>query len=358
MKNWLIALLAPFRAPEVSAAGRARGHASAQPVALRPGAPKRPAPATATPPAAPPPPLAADLALSVFAWLLAHPVDPAAALTAAERQALAQLDRVTTETKVQSALLPRTAAVVPRLLAQLRGPDSSLSALAEQVSRDVTLVVEVIRMANSAGYRRGAAVVELEHAIRMLGVDGLRCAIARTVLKPLMEPTSGALSLCSARRLWQLTDNKAQLSAAVARSLGCEPFDGYLLGLAHSAVWSVVLRVLDILALETTESRFSAAFVHELGARRDDLFEVVVQQWQLPAALSSVAAEVSQRGLAAACGSTLACALHAGDQLASLLSGHDAGSAAVFAEPLLASLPASVQQAWRALARAQDDAPA
>lgn len=338
MKNWLIALLAPFRQPEVSAAGRASGFASARPGAHLPAGPTTP-----------------DLDLRVFAWLLAHRVDPAAGLAAVERQALVQLDRITTDATVQGALLPRAAAVVPRLLAQLRGPDSSLSALAEQVSRDVTLVVEVIRMANSASYRRGAAVVELEHAIRMLGVDGLRCAIGRAVLKPLMEPNSGALSLGSAQRLWPLADHKAQLSAAVARGLACEPFDGYLLGLAHSAVWSAVLRVLDTLPREATAWRFSAVFVRELGARRDRLFGVVAQQWQLPAALGAVAAEVSQRGLAAAGGSALARALHAGDQLASLACSHAIDTAAALAEPLLANLPASVRPTWQALAHAPKD---
>lgn len=346
MKNWLSALLAPFRQPEMSAAGRVRGFASARPVVPLPAAPTQAAPVITT--SLTPAP---DLDLNVFAWLLAHPVDATAALTVTEHQALAQLDRITTDANVQAALLPRAAAVVPRLLAQLRGPDSSLSALAEQVSRDVTLVVEVIRMANSAGYRRGPAVVELEHAIRMLGVDGLRCAIGRAVLKPLMEPTSGALSLGSARRLWQLTDNKAQLSAAVARGLACEPFDGYLLGLAHSAVWSVVLRVLDTLPREATAWRFSAGFVRELGVRRDRLFAVVAQQWQLPAALGTVAAEVSQRGLVAAGGSALTQALHTGDQLASLICSSHA-SAAARAEPLLARLPASVRQSWQTLAQA------
>lgn len=350
MKNWVSALLAPFRQPEVSAAGRVRDLAPARPVVLRPAAAIQPAPViTASPTPAP------DLDLSVFAWLLAHPVDAAATVTSAEHQALAQLDRITTDAHVQAALLPRAAAVVPRLLARLRGPDSSLSALAEQVSRDVTLVVEVIRMANGAGYRRGAAVVELEHAIGMLGVDGLRCAIGRAVLKPLMEPTSGALSLGSARRLWLLTDNKAQLSAAVARGLACEPFDGYLLGLAHSAVWSAVLRVLDTLPREATAWRFSAVFVHELGARRDRLFGVVAQQWQLPTALGAVAAEVSHRGLAAAGGSALAQALHAGDQLASLACSHASDIATALAEPLLANLPASVRPTWRAMAHAPED---
>ena len=169
----------------------------------------------------------------------------------------------------------------------------------------MTLVVEVIRMANSAGYRRGAAVVELEHAVRLLGVDGHRFAMGRAMLKPLMDPRSGALSAHCARRLWQLSDSKARLSAATARGLGWEPFDGHLLRLAHNAVWSVVLRALDTAQPEATAWHFSAVFLRKLSARRDRLFQVLAQQWQLPQALSEVADEVAERSLAAAGGSVL-----------------------------------------------------
>ena len=358
MKNWLFALLAPFRQPEVSAAGRARVRPPARPAASLPASPAQAAPvaALAIAPALAPASVL-DLDMGVFAWLLGQAVDPAAALTAPERQVLAQLDGVAADAGVQGVLLPRAAAVVPRLLAQLRGPDSSLSTLSDQVARDVTLVVEVIRMANSVGYRRGPAVVELEHAIRMLGVDGLRFAISRAVLKPLMDPRSGALSTRSARRLWQLTDSKAQLSAATARGLGCEPFDGYLLGLAHNAVWSVVLRTLDTAQPEATAWRFSAAFVRELNQRRDRLFHVVAQQWQLPRALREIAGEVAQRSLVAAGGSPLVQALRSGEQLASLLCIHDGAAAAAAAEPLLGGLPASVGLAWHGLTRSANDTP-
>jgi len=346
MNNWLIALLTPFRQPAASAARPVRMQPPTRPVA-----PAHAGEARSAPVAAP----ASDLDQGLFVWLLAQPVDPAAALAAAERQTLAQLDRATSDTSVQSALLPRAAAVVPRLLAQLRGPDSSLAALSDQVSRDITLVAEVIRLANSVGYRGRAAVVELEHAIRRLGVDGLRCAIGRAVLKPLMDPRSGVLSMRSSRRLWQLTDSKAQLSAAVARGLGCEPFDGYLLGLAHNAVWSVVLRALDTAESDATAWHFSASFVREVSVRRDRLLEVVAQQWQLPQALSEAAAEVSACSLAAAGSSPLVQALRSGDHLAGLLCIHDTRRATAEAEPLLAALPPCVRAAWLTLARSARD---
>jgi HD-like signal output (HDOD) protein len=351
MKNWLDQLIAPFRGPAASAADGPRTHG---PAATPRGS--VPPPAALAPPAAPAAPVdAGGIEVAFFAWMLERGVDLQAPLGARERQALLHLDRLAADANAQATLLPRAAAVVPRLLAQLRGPASSLSELSQQVSRDVTLVAEVIRMANSASYRRQAAVVELEQAIRVLGIDGLRFAIARAVLKPLMDWRGGELSTRAARRLWQHTDCKAQLAAALRASAGLDAFDGYLLALVHNAVWSAVLRTMDNVQPGAGPWCFSAGFVRELGSRRDRLFGVVAQQWQLTDDLTHVAAEVAQNGVAAAGSSAPVRLLRVGDHLASLLCAHDKAAATTLAEPLLASLHASVRQCYVALAQTPHD---
>ena len=289
---------------------------------------------------------------ALFAWLVRQDVDLRMPMGAREQQALLQLDGLAAAANPQGTLLPRTAAIVPRLLAQLRGPASSLSALSLQVSGDVTLVAEVIRMANSAGSRHKGAVVDLEQAIRVLGIDGLRFAIAKAVLKPVMDGRGGELSARAARRLWQHTDCKAQLTALLARSEGLDPFDGYLLGLVHNAVWSTVLRTLDGVPPGAAPWRFGADFVQALGTRRDRLFGVVARQWQLTDELTRVAAEVAQRGLAADGSSAPVRLLQVGDRLASILCAHDGARASTLAEPLLIALPARVRDAYLALAQA------
>ena len=345
MKRWLLQFIAPLRATALPTRNQR---------AVAPGA-SAPSPVAAAPVTAPI--TVGDIDVALFAWLVDCKVDQQTPIAAREQQALLQLDRLAADASAQGSLVPRAAAVVPRLLAQLRGPASSLSALSQQVSRDVTLVAEVIRMANSAGYRRQSAVVDLEQAIRVLGIDGLRFAIARAVLKPLMGGRGGELATRAARRLWQHTDCKAQLAAALARSEGLDPFDGYLLALAHNAVWSAVLRTMDSLPPGPIPWQFSAGFVQTLGARRDRLFRVVAQQWQLTDELTRVAAEVAHHGLAASGRSAPVRLLQVGDHLAGLLCAHDGAAATALAEPLLDSLHASVRQCYLALAQARQDTP-
>jgi hypothetical protein len=313
-------------------------------------------PVAAEQPATPPPsPLHAALVveahagidLGFVAWMVQMPADSQAPIGAHEQRALEHLDHLAADPVAHAMLLPRTAAVVPQLLARLRAETSSLADLKRPVTRDMTLVAEVIGMANSPYYRRDEPVVELEHAIRVLGVDGLRSAIARVVLKPLIDARGSDLVARGARRLWEHTDKKAQLCAALARSEGLDPFDAYLLGLVHNAAWNVVLRAIDRVGGEPPW-RLGSAFVAALGLRRDRLFAAIARQWQLQDSLAQVAAELAERGFAADA-SPRVLHLYAADRLASLACRPDAARAAGEAGALLAAAGEPVRECYQAL---------
>ena len=227
-------------------------------------------------------------------WLLdgaaASPGEPGAR----EQRLLQRLDGLIESAAGHERLLPRAASVVPQLLACLRDADLALSALSEQVARDVTLVAEVIRLANSAGYRGAAPVTQLDAALRTIGASGLRQAIARVVVRPLFEARAGELAARSASRLWQHTEAKAQRCAALARQARLDPFEGYLLGLVHNASWTVVLREMD--REGSGRWQLGPDFVQALLARRDRLFGVIGLQWRLTEGLAEAAAEVLRHG--------------------------------------------------------------
>lgn len=273
---------------------------------------------------------------ALLAWLTQCPPATSMSLGESEQQVLQRLAARVADTASHATLLPRAAGVVPALLARLRSESSSLGELAEHVSRDPTLVAEVVAMANSAFYRRERPVMELSHSIQMLGVGGLRAAIARVVLKPMLDGRSGPLVKRSAPRLWQHTDFKTQLSAEIARSQGRDPFDAYLLALLHNMAWSVVLRELD----GATGWRLSTAFVTELGHWRDRLAGLIAQQWRPHGPWVQAASELAQQGMGADA-STDVRNLFAADELAWLLCEPDRARARALAEPLLdAALPA------------------
>jgi hypothetical protein len=271
-----------------------------------------------------------------LAWMTQGDLDSFAPLGEQEQRVLQRLTARVADSASHASLLPRAAGVVPALLARLRSESSSLGELAEHVSRDPTLVAEVVAMANSAFYRRERPVMELSHSIQMLGVGGLRAAIARVVLKPMLDGRSGPLVKRSTPRLWQHTEFKTQLAAEIARSQSRDPFDAYLLALLHNMAWSVVLRELD----GTPGWRLCAPFVTELGNWRDQLASLIAQQWRPHGPWVQAAGELAQHGLGEDASQDVQ-NLFAADELAWLLCDPDRARARTLAEPLLdAALPA------------------
>ena len=279
---------------------------------------------------------------ALLAWMVQGEPDPANSLGPCEQVVLQALEARAADTA--ASLLPRAAGVVPALLARLRSDSSSLGELVDHVSRDQTLVAEVMAMANSAFYRRERPVMELGHSIQMLGVGGLRAAIARVVLKPMLDGRSGPLIRRAAPRLWKHTEVKTQLGAEIARSQGRDPFDAYLLALLHDMAWSVVLRELDGAA----GWRLSVPFVAALGQWRDRLASLIAQQWRPPGPWVEATAELAQHGLGAGSGPEVL-NLCTADQLAWLLCDPNRARSRTLAEPLLASALAPVRACFEEL---------
>jgi hypothetical protein len=306
MKSWARRLLSFFRAPSV-------GAAAAPPAVLRQTLPPCP-PTGVTPVVLVRPllpleaPAIAKLEPEFFAWLwrgdlaadrntaAQHGLDADTSLAPEAELALAKLDALIADPKAHARLLPRTAAVLPQLLARLRDPATTLPTLVAHISRDVSLVAEVVRMANGALYRRDDAVVELAHAIQLLGTEGLRVAIARAVLQPLISVRGDACLTPRLQRLWVHADKKAQLCAALAKADGSEPFDAYLLGLMHDAAWSAVLRGLagapGVATWRPSHGLFAAVTL-----RRDRLFAAIAAHWQLADQGLELARAVGHEGL-------------------------------------------------------------
>jgi len=294
-----------------------------------------------------------DIGVAFFSWLVAIPELAQAQPGGRETRALQRLDRVAADPAAEQSLLPRAAAVVPQLMGRLRDASVSLTELSHYVSRDMTLVAEVIRTANSAYYRRGDAVVDLDHAIRSIGILGLQVTVARTVLKPVFDGRGGELVTRSAKRLWEHTERKAELCTVLARCENIDPLEGYLAGLVHDAVWSAVLRAIDGITGDAAWV-FNTPIVRALEARRDRLFEIIAKRWQLSEGLTALAADVAQRGLASAA-SVQGRLLHTGDRLASMLC---VPGRLGEAEAWLANQPKPVRECFESLHRAREAAPA
>jgi HD-like signal output (HDOD) protein len=209
--------------------------------------------------------------------------------------------------------LPRLPAVLPQLLRLLKSDSADGTKLAQLIGRDPVLVGEVMRVTKSAHYRTLKPIVSLQHAVVLLGQEGLRQMVTQHVMKPILQAGAGMFGYAAGQRLWDHAERSAHASMFLARGQG-DPFEAYLAGVVCNAGVGAMIRVLDREAPPTL-GVFSRDFLASCAKIASHLTLRAAQHWELPSNVIQALRErmdVGDRPPVTALGK----ALVAGDQLA------------------------------------------
>ena len=298
------------------------------------GAPSAPPAATPPPPAAPDPVPAPEAAPAAAAPITPPapadaPAAPAAAAAEPVRNAprpavsFDQLDRVnhlynhwlfdtvgeaafdTSELEVQvldalaaiinsqqsgAALVRRMPGMLPQLLQSLRSDNFSGAQLARTISSDVVLVAAVIRMANSSLIGTGSQITSVEHAVMLIGQEGLRHLITSVAFRPIIDMHSGHYTRRLAPRVWDHSERVAVANRQLAEALAVDPFEAFLAGLVQHVGLIVALRVMDQIAKDD-RSLGSELFCAELLRQTRSLTCAIGREWHFPDSVTRAIAE-------------------------------------------------------------------
>ena len=139
---------------------------------------------------------------------------------------------------------PRRPSLLPQLLRAVNDEDVSRRELVTIISRDPSLVGNLLKMANSPFYRVSAQAVEsIDRAVVILGNDGIRSLIAAALTQPIFQIRGGDFPKFP-EIAWEHTFRTASATvthtAIVERS---DPFAAQLLGLVAGMAGIVVFRV-------------------------------------------------------------------------------------------------------------------
>lgn len=81
-----------------------------------------------------------------------------------------------------TATIPENRMVVLQLLKEVRNPNLDMRDLETSLSRDPKLVFKLLKVVNSAAYRRASAVKSIGHALSMLGMNRIRSWVSMIAL--------------------------------------------------------------------------------------------------------------------------------------------------------------------------------
>lgn len=212
-----------------------------------------PAPATAPPAAAP-----AEAGVSFeqhdrvngafFNWLFEVEGEPRLDTNPLENQVLDALTAIIDSQQSGAALVRRMPGLIPQLLQSLRSDNFSGAQLSRTISGDVVLVAAVIRLANSSVKGSGTLITSVEHAVMLIGQEGLRHLITSVAFRPIIDMNSGHYTRTLAPRIWEQSERCAVANRLLAEQLGIDPFEAFLAGLVQHVGMIVTLRVMDQVA--------------------------------------------------------------------------------------------------------------
>jgi HD-like signal output (HDOD) protein len=207
-----------------------------------------------------------------------------------EAQVLEALDAILASQQSGAALVRRMPGLIPQLLQSLRSDSFSGAALSRTISSDVVLVAEVIRLANSSRLGTGTPIASVEHAVILIGQEGLRQLITGVAFRPIIDIHSGHYTRTLAPRLWEHAERCAVANRHLAEELGIEPFDAFLAGLLHNVGLIVALRIMDQAARGARELG-SEMFCARLARAARSLSVSIAREWDFSPAVVQALAE-------------------------------------------------------------------
>ncbi len=219
----------------------------------------KPAAAAAPPPAAPSPagkiPATPATGLSFdqrdtinaayYNWLFASEGASELDTSGEENQVLEALATILKSQQSGAALVRRLPGLIPQLLQSLRSDNFSGAHLSRTISSDVVLVAAVIRAANNSSVAYGTSITSVEHAVMLIGTEGLRHLITSVAFRPIIDMNSGHYTRALAPRIWDQSERCAVANRLLAEELGVDPFEAFLAGLVQYVGLIVTLRIMD-----------------------------------------------------------------------------------------------------------------
>jgi len=162
-----------------------------------------------------------------------------------EKKSLAELEDTLNNRDRLAGMLPRLPLVLPRLMKLLREEKSTAHDIAALIKEDPTLVADVMRLTESPFYKTRNKITSLEHAVVMLGREGVKRLVASAILKPLLNNKNGFFMKMSSALLWDHAEKNSQVAYEITRGEDQTRFHAYLAGLLGNLGFTVGLKILD-----------------------------------------------------------------------------------------------------------------
>ena len=219
-----------------------------------------------------------------YKWSFDSNAESGADIHPAEKRILDTLDQLVKSRRSGADLVDRMPGVVPDILRSLKTGNFSGAELSRKISHDVVLVQALLRCANSATYKSNQTITSIEHAILIIGQEGLRQLIAGVLFRPIANMSSGRYTRLVAPRIWSQSELCANANRMLAPDYHVEPFEAFLAGLIQNMGLVASLSIADKISAGE-ETKCPAIFYEGLLGYARTLTCNIGREWCFPEAV-------------------------------------------------------------------------
>jgi HD-like signal output (HDOD) protein len=183
----------------------------------------------------------------------------------------------------QREYFPRRPMQLPKLMQALNDSEATRKDLVRLILEDPTLAGSVLQRANSAFYRVSPEPVEnMDRAVVMLGIDGLRGLLAAAILQPVFRVPRGSFEKF-ATVTWEQAERASIAAEKHAKLMpGTDPFVAQLLGLLSLLANIVLFRLtMDKYREHPDLLPRAEVFICAIQSHRQRMARLIASTWEL-----------------------------------------------------------------------------
>jgi putative nucleotidyltransferase with HDIG domain len=192
-------------------------------------------------------------------------------------------------------LLPPIPAVMADLLRALDDENTDMNSLARIISKDPSMSINVLKVANSAFYRLPYKVSAIDHALKMLGIKEITMICIACGAYGALKPPRGVQTF-DINKFWKHSVATAVIAKRFSNKANMKDLGAvYLSGLLHD-VGKIILdrfvhEIYEIVIKATGDECISMIEAEKkfLGETHDTVGGWIMEQWKLPEIFIDVA---------------------------------------------------------------------
>ncbi|MCG2582276.1 MAG: HDOD domain-containing protein [Marinobacter sp.] len=226
--------------------------------------------------------LVQNLENHLFCWLLDSPPSALKTGTHESNQVLEQLEQRLQDQKIEE--LPRRPLTLPMLMRALSDESSDRHQVTDIILSDPSLTDQLLQIANSPYFKPGDQTIEsVDHAVFVLGLDGIRSVISAAVMRPMMAARNSREALF-AQRVWRWGLACARAAEMIARIQGQDTSAHFMVGLLPALSYITLRREIHRIYLTSGDRQEPAPAVLRQALARYHWVttQLLANEWNLP----------------------------------------------------------------------------